>query len=154
MDKKEKTKFLNFKHVRINKQREQMEQIKKDGVCPFCIEYLTKYHESPIEKDGKWWILSKNDFPYNGTSIHYILIYKYHITQPHNIDSSAWVEFGEYISYLNKKYAEKGGALFMRFGDTDYTGASINHMHAQFIVGGPYNENADKIKVSLGYKIL
>ena len=150
--KKEKTEFLNFKHVRVNKQREQMEQIKKDGVCPFCIEHFTKYHEAPIEREGDWWILSKNDFPYSGTSIHYILVYKRHITQPSDINPDAWVEFGEHLSFLNKKYAKDGGSIFMRFGNTDYTGASIDHIHAQFIVGGSHSNEVEKLKVSLGYK--
>ncbi|MEX0652217.1 MAG: hypothetical protein WD509_00430 [Candidatus Paceibacterota bacterium] len=152
MDKKEKTEFLNFKHARLSEQRAQMEQIQKDGVCPFCIEYFTKYHTAEIEREGKWWLVSKNDFPYEGTSIHYILVYKKHIVQPSEIDPEAWEEFGEHINYLNTTHTPKGGSFFMRFGDTDYTGGSIDHLHAQFLVGSAYSEDAEKIKVKLGYK--
>ncbi len=152
MNEKEKTKFLNFKHSRVGAQREQMEQIKKDNVCPFCIEHFTKYHEAAIEKEGEWWMLSKNDFPYIGSSVHYILVYKKHITQPSDINTDAWVEFGEHITFLNNNYAKEGGAMFMRFGNTDYTAASIDHLHAHFVVGVPYTKNAEKLRIPLGYK--
>ena len=43
----------------------------------------------------------------------------------------------EAVSYLAKwaikKYKIKGGALAVRFGDTDFTGASVAHLHFHII---------------------
>ncbi|MCW9054840.1 MAG: hypothetical protein OQJ98_02580 [Candidatus Pacebacteria bacterium] len=147
-----KTTFLNFKHTRGDAQQKQMEQIAQDGVCPFCREHFEKYHNSPIEEEGEWWVVTKNDYPYDGTSAHYLLVYKLHATNVTEVDQEAWVEFGRFVSMLNEKHAPNGGAVFMRFGDMDYTGSSVAHLHAQFLVGGPHSEDAEKLRVKLGYK--
>ena len=36
-------------------------------------------------------------------------------------------------NFAIKKYKIKGGALAMRFGDTNYTGASVAHLHFHII---------------------
>jgi len=151
---KKKTNYINLKHARAEDQLKQMEQIAQDGVCPFCREHFEKYHKSPIEINGKFWLLTKNDFPYDGTEVHFLIVYKTHIVNISDVESSAWIEFGEHIKFLNKKYKTPGGAIFIRFGNTDYTGSSINHLHAHFLIGGPYSENTEGIKVKLGYKKL
>ena len=41
----------------------------------------------------------------------------------------------------------------MRFGDVEYTGATISHLHAHIIVGGPENSKREDLKVKVGFKI-
>ena len=44
----------------------------------------------------------------------------------------------------------KGGSLFLRFGDTDYTGGTVEHLHAHLISGGK-KKKQKSIKVKLGF---
>ena len=117
-------------------------QIQKDGVCPFCPESLAKYHKNPILKEGKFWLLTDNFYPYEGTKYHELLIHKAHITSFAEISKEAWVEFNEFIKDFAQENKIPGGTFIMRFGDTRYTGASVAHLHANFV--SPDGENKDR----------
>ncbi|MCA9367364.1 HIT domain-containing protein [Candidatus Kaiserbacteria bacterium] len=150
MDKK--TDLFNFNHVREPAQREQMEKLQAAGICLLCPEHITTYHREPIEQDSDWWMVTKNDFPYKGTKVHYLFVYKPHTANVANITPEAWADLGAQITLLQKRLQIPGGAFFMRFGDTDYNGSSITHLHAHVISGVPHDEAGDKIEVKLGYK--
>ncbi|MEK7635703.1 MAG: dihydrofolate reductase [Patescibacteria group bacterium] len=152
--KRKKETFLNFAHARDTQQESLMEKIKKDGVCPFCRENLEKYHPRPIIKEGEWWVVTANMFPYEGTSIHLLFIYKNHAVTIREVESNeAKIELWDLISWATTQYKIDGGAFFVRFGDTERTGGSVNHLHAQLIVGeAERSGNAESLKVKLGYK--
>jgi len=117
-------------------------QVQKDGVCPFCPESLAKYHKNPILKEGKFWLLTDNLYPYEGSKYHELLIHKAHITTFAEISKEAWDELNEFINYFTGEHAIPGGTFIMRFGDTRYTGASVAHLHANFV--SPDGENKDR----------
>jgi diadenosine tetraphosphate (Ap4A) HIT family hydrolase len=119
-----------------------IEQIKKDGVCPFCPESLAKYHKNPILKEGKFWLLTDNFYPYEGAKYHALLIHKAHIATFVEISKEAWGELNEFINYFTGENKIPGGTFIMRFGDTRYTGASVSHLHANLI--SPDGENKDR----------
>lgn len=143
--------YLNLSNARNKKQKGRMEKINGEGICPFCPKNLPKYHKSPIIKKGKWWILTPNDFPYRGISLHFLAIYKKHIK---NISEISFGANKELIKLFNEIVLEnkiKGGSLFIRFGETDYTGGTVEHLHAHLISGGRKQKNKKSIKVKLGY---
>jgi ATP adenylyltransferase len=154
MKKLKKTEYLDFTHARTDEQIRLMEQIEQDGVCPFCPEYFKKYHPKPILKETAWWIVSENMSPYTGTRVHLIFVYKEHITMPNEIHPTAAKEMIDLISWAIKKYKIAGGSFFVRFGDTRYTGGSVDHLHIQLLSGTAKSddENIDKLKIKLGYK--
>jgi diadenosine tetraphosphate (Ap4A) HIT family hydrolase len=119
-----------------------IDQIKKDGVCPFCPESLAKYHKNPIIKEGKFWLLTNNMYPYEGAKYHALLIHKVHITTFAEISKEAWEELNEFINYFTGEHAIPGGTFIVRFGDTRYTGASVVHLHANLI--SPDGEDKDR----------
>ncbi len=121
---------------------EVISQIKKDGVCPFCPESLAKYHKNPIIRDGKFWLLTHNMYPYEGTKYHELLIHKEHITSFAEISREAWDELNDFIKEFTNEKNIPGGTFIMRFGDTRYTGASVAHLHANFV--SPDGENKDR----------
>jgi len=147
-----KNKILNLNHTRTKKQTNLMEEIKKDMVCPFCWENLEKYHSEPIIKKGLWWLITKNAFPYKGTLNHFLLIYRYHVAEISMITPQASTELLEFLSWLEKKYDIKGGSVFMRFGETQRTGSSVEHLHLQLVQGNSKKSSRAKaLKVKLGY---
>jgi ATP adenylyltransferase len=108
-------------------------QIQKDGVCPFCPESLAKYHKNPILKNGSFWLLTNNMYPYEEAKYHALLIHKAHITSFSEISKEAWDELNDFIKDFTVGNEIPGGTFIMRFGDTRYTGASVSHLHANLV---------------------
>lgn len=147
-----KKRTVNLSHARTQFQRDVMERIKKDGVCPFCEDHFLTYHTKPIIKRGKHWILTENFQPYEGTKHHLLAVSRKHTTTFANLTPAAHAELLKLFGSEIKKRGIKGGAMFMRFGDTDYTGGSVEHLHAQLISGIKRGKNAEPMPTSLGYK--
>jgi ATP adenylyltransferase len=125
--------FDNTKHRPDGKYANVIAKIKEDGVCPFCPERLAKYHKNPILKEGTFWLLTDNMYPYDGAKYHELLIHKVHITSLDKIAPEAWLELKSLVDWFIAEKKIPGGALLMRFGDTAYTGASVTHLHANLI---------------------
>jgi diadenosine tetraphosphate (Ap4A) HIT family hydrolase len=152
--KKEKIGYLDFNHTRTPEQIKVMRKIVEDGVCPFC--HFATYHCKPIFKETKWWYVSENMSPYEGTKIHLIFVYKKHATMTSEISTEAAKDLFSLIGWAEKRYKMKGGSFFVRFGATEMTGGSVDHYHVQLIVGNAKgtDKKCDKLKVKLGYKIM
>jgi diadenosine tetraphosphate (Ap4A) HIT family hydrolase len=124
--------------------------IKEDGVCPFCPENLLKYHKNPILKEGVYWLFTKNMYPYEGAKYHILIIHKKHIGKFEEIAPEAWDEIRSLIGSFMKEENIPGGTFVMRFGDTDYTGATVSHLHANLISPDTEDKNRKPIIARVG----
>lgn len=152
-----KNKNLNHEHTRNDIQKALMKKIEADEVCPFCPENIKKYHPKPILKKGKYWFVTENMNPYNGTKLHLLFIYKDHIADISQLNSLHMAELMDLAKefWISDDYIKlSGGGLFMRFGDSDNTGATVSHLHAHMIAGEASldDQNIEPLKVRLGYK--
>ena len=127
-----------------------IDQIKKDGVCPFCPENLLKYHKNPILKEGFYWVLTKNMYPYEGAKHHILIIHKKHIEKFEEIVPEAWSEIRRLVESFTKEENILGGTFMMRFGDTAHTGASVSHLHANLVSPDAEDKNRKPIIVRVG----
>jgi diadenosine tetraphosphate (Ap4A) HIT family hydrolase len=143
--------LMNIESARDPAQRAQMEDLARRGICPFCSEHLKENHREPIEREGVYWVVTKNDYPYEGTASHYLFIHREHITRVEETSPEAFKELREHVAWVAEKFP--GGTFLLRSGDTTITGATISHLHAHFIVGGPPQPGGEKIKVSIGHKV-
>lgn len=144
---------LDHHEARTNEQKELMEKIEQDGVCPFCKERFTTYHPNPILKETDAWFVTTNMSPYEGTVHHFLFVYKpRHIQYPTDMEPHESAELFTLVSELVTEHNLKGASFFMRFGEGGYTGSSVQHLHAQLIVGVERGENTEGLKVKLGYK--
>jgi len=128
--------FVNLKNASTRpdgKYKNVIQKIVKDDVCPFCSEYLKKYHKKPIIKTGRFWILTENMYPYTGARHHLLLIHKKHIETIADVSAQAWSELLKLVRREMKKRRIGGGTFYLRFGDTAYTGASVAHLHANLL---------------------
>jgi len=127
--------FINMKLIRRDDQRKVMEEIKDQGHCPFCRENLDKYHKRPIIKEGKFWVLTENQWPYEKTKHQLLAIYRTHIEHLSEIDSKAGAELIEMFKEEAKKRKMEGGGIAIRFGASEYGnfGSSVLHIHAHLI---------------------
>ncbi len=142
---------MDLEHARLPEQRAQMEQLIRDGICPFCRDDFEANHRNPIILEKGFWLVSKNDFPYAGSQEHLILVHKKHVTKISEIDHGAWAELGVILAKLEEDRGFPGGTFMMRFGSMDYTGATIAHLHAHIVVGVSKSESEGKLLTMIGY---
>lgn len=131
--KENKNKHINFATIRREDQRETMEKIEKADHCPFCKDNLHLYHKRPIIKEGKFWILTENQWPYENTKHQLLAIYKTHIEHLTEMDPEAGKELIKFFQEESRKRKIIGGGVAIRFGkDHDHGnyGSSVAHIHA------------------------
>lgn len=128
------TEFVDIDNSRVEEQRREMEKIIEAGHCPFCAENLHLYHKVPNDLEGKYWIITPNQWPYENTKHHYLAILKRHVEQLYELTHDEGGELLEMLGKLQKKLDIPGGGFAMRFGDTNYSAGTVKHLHAQFII--------------------
>ncbi len=129
-----------------------IKQIIADGGCPFCEGNLKKYHPKDILITGEHWLVTENAWPYKGVKSHFLFISRAHVEKIEDVNSDSWQEFHILWSRIIKKYKITGASLLMRSGNTDQTGASVNHLHAQVVVGEERKKDSETITAIVGFK--
>ncbi len=122
------------------------------GHCPFCQEHFLQYHTKPILRTGTFWLVTKNAWPYEGTTQHFLLVSIPHVEAIEDVVEDSWAELHTHIAYLKKKYKMQGVSLLMRSGEPSMTGASVRHLHAQLLVGVKRNTNTSPITALVAFK--
>lgn len=145
-----KNAHIDIDNAREDDQRAVMQDIMAADHCPFCPENLLKYHKQPIIKDGQYWLVTTNQWPYPHTKFHFLLIYKEHVTNLAGLNPEAGKELIELTQWLEKENNVKGGGLAMRFGDTDFSAGTVAHMHVQFLVPSIEDENFEPVRIKIG----
>ena len=128
-----KNTHVDLDNAREDEQRETMKQIMDADHCPFCRENLEKYHKQPIVKEGEYWLVTTNQWPYNYTKQHFLLIYTEHATKLSELDPKAGQELIEIVQWLETEHKIPGGGWAMRFGDSEFSAGSVAHIHVQLI---------------------
>jgi ATP adenylyltransferase len=126
-------------------------KIQQDSVCPFCQENLHKYHKKPILHQSKYWVATNNMYPYLGSTEHILIINAEHKEDVTELSDDEWLDLRVMVKTLTAMQSIKGATLLLRFGDTDYTGASVSHLHAH-LVSGSDNPGNDPILARVGNK--
>ncbi len=125
-------KFVNLANARPGEYRSVIEQIQKTGKCPFCKDNF-KYHRKPILKKKDGWFLTEATWPYKDARCHLMILGKRHRENLLELKKNDLEAVFSLAKFAIRKYKIKGGALAMRFGNTDYTGASVAHLHFHLI---------------------
>ncbi len=107
--------------------------IEKIGHCPFCPENFN-YHKKEIVKNIGNWFITENSWPYKNAKKHFLIISKNHKENFSDLSLKDFSEIKKIVNFAIKKFNIKGGALALRFGDTNYTGATVCHLHFHLIM--------------------
>lgn len=151
--------LFEFAHTRVKGQKDRMEECTRLGICPFCWENLNEWHDATVLKKGNFWAITANDHPYPGSKYHFLAIYRDHISSISELTS---LDGGELFSMFSEFCEERdivGATILMRFGEMEYTGASVSHLHAHIVSGASREEIPDPkypdsyITSVLGYKV-
>jgi len=125
----------NLRAARRKEQLQRMIDLDQRNVCAFCPQNIKFETTSPIELESKHWYVKDNDFPYRGTKYHFLVISKKHVKTISELPKSAQVEFLTLISQVERKFKLKSYAVGMRSGNIKFNAGSVEHLHAQIIVG-------------------
>lgn len=141
---------VDMDNARVPAQKAAMSDILDSGYCPFCPEHLAKHHRQPILKEGKYWLLTPNQWPYENTKVHLLAIYKSHAEDLSELEPESGKELLELMQWAQKEFDVPGGGWAMRFGDTDYSAGSVQHIHAQFIQPDIENPDYKPVRLKIG----
>lgn len=144
------TTFVDIANSRKEDQRAIMERIVEEGHCPFCLDNLRLYHQAPILKDGDFWILTPNQWPYENTQHHLLAISKTHIENLSEISPAAAGELFAFFAEYIVQHDIPGGGFAMRFGDTNYSAGTVKHLHAQFIIPDIHKADFKPVRFKIG----
>lgn len=136
-------------NARYDDQREVMQQINERGIDPFMLEELRAAGQEPV-KVGKYWLVMPNRWPYRNTRWHFLIISMEPWTDMAQITPEAGAEYFELVNWLIKEYAVPGGAVCMRFGDSDHSAGTVKHLHAQFVVPDTESEDYEPVRFKIG----
>lgn len=146
---------MNIKNARNPEQIKRMQALKKEGLCYFC---LTKNNivKPIIIFEKKYWYVTPNNFPLEGSTHHYMIVPKKHLKDLTEISNEESIELYKVMVPWLKNYLKSSGySIFIRSGNTMYTGATIEHIHFHFLIGAKKPKNAtlkDVVPVVIAYK--
>lgn len=130
---------IYLEHARTDEQLRDMEDIAARGICFMCPDNIPEFYEDRggLIDEGEHLYLVYNGYPYENTEIHIMAIPKQHITNLGELAvlGEGFLEeaFGAF-EVLEDSLGITGGAIAMRFGNPEETGATAHHMHLHFIV--------------------
>ncbi len=150
--KKQRVDAKNATIVKRSDYTRTLNAIIRGGFCPFCEEHLFKHHRRPLLDKTRHWLVTENAWPYTGSQFHLLLVTRIHIETIEEMSPAVWTDLHKQYQSLVKKYRIKGAALMIRSGDTRFTGASVNHLHAHLVVGTQRTKSAKPIKALIGFK--
>jgi ATP adenylyltransferase len=140
----------NFHTARTSAQFAKMQTLAKDGICAFCPEHFRTFHDNPVEFETDHWIVAKNDYPYEHTSTHLLLVAKEHVSKLETLSPPARHDFMDVLARIEKDFKLFSFSVGMRVGDFRYNGGSVDHLHAHVVVGDFSNpEDHHKVRFKM-----
>ncbi|OHA68740.1 MAG: hypothetical protein A3J68_00085 [Candidatus Wildermuthbacteria bacterium RIFCSPHIGHO2_02_FULL_48_16] len=134
---------VSVKNARKGEYKRVIEEIHNKGKCPFCPENFL-YHKKPILKRKKNWFLTQDSWPYKNTKHHFLIIGTKHKEKFSQLTKEDFAEVSELANWTIAKYKIQGGAVAVRFGDANFTGASVSHLHFHIITPKIKTKNSTK----------
>lgn len=139
--------IVNLESARTEEYRKVLEQIVKDGKCPFCEENF-RYHNEPILWTCGDWFITRNRYSYKEAEMAFLILNtKKHTEKYSELGPKDHLAIEMLISWAVKEFGILGGGIAMRFGEPKFTGATVRHLHAHLIVP-KIGENGKSIPVN------
>lgn len=142
----------NLRTSRSAKQTGQMSDLAARGICAFCPEHIHTEQREPIELQTHHWTVKKNDYPYEQTKLHLLLIPKEHVATLSELTHDALLDLPETIVKVEKQWKLKHYAVGIRSGDMHHTGGSVEHLHAHIVVGDTDAPDHEPVRFKMSSK--
>lgn len=134
--------------ARTEQQRAYMEGLQADGICIFCPEHVGEYHANPIEHRGEHWYVTRNAYPYRGTTDHFLIVPHRHVRSFDELPDAAGAELWALRRWLKDRLAPVAMATVERSGDMRFNGGSVAHLHVHVVALEAQPEATVKFRVS------
>lgn len=125
--------LYNLDAARTGEQRAYMEGLTARGVCIFCPENVELEQREPIEHMGAHWYVKKNDYPYEGSVHHYLIVSRLHVVSFSDLPDEAGAELWSIKRALRARLHPLALATVERSGDMRYNGGSVAHLHVHLV---------------------
>jgi diadenosine tetraphosphate (Ap4A) HIT family hydrolase len=135
--------------ARTEEQRAYMVDLEARGICVFCPEHFADHHREPVEHAGDHWYLTRNDYPYAGTTAHYLIVPHRHVASFDELPDEAGAELWAMKRWLKDKLGPVAVATVERSGDMRFNGGSVAHLHTHFVALDPKPLATVKFRVSV-----
>ncbi len=125
--------LYNPEAARGPEQLERMRALEAEGVCIFCPEHAGSWQREPVEHEGEHWYVTRNDFPYEGASAHYLIVSRLHVQAFEQLPDQAGAELWQIRRGLSEQLGAPAYATVERSGDMRLNGGSVEHLHVHFV---------------------
>ena len=140
--------LYNLDAARGEEQRVYMEQLEAAGICVFCPEHVAQYHREPVEHTGTHWYVTRNDYPYEGSAAHYLIVARSHVASFDELPDEAGAELWQIRRELKRRLAPLALATVERSGDMRFNGGSVAHLHVHLVALGAEPGKTVRFRVS------
>lgn len=125
--------LYNLDAARGAEQLERMRGLEAEGVCIFCPEHAGRWQREPVEHEGEHWYVTRNDFPYEGATAHYLIVSRLHVQAFEQLPDEAGAELWKIRRELSERLGAPAYATVERSGDMRLNGGSVEHLHVHFL---------------------
>jgi diadenosine tetraphosphate (Ap4A) HIT family hydrolase len=143
----DKPKIVDPRNARNPEYQQQLLEIEKSGKCPFCPGGQTFIDESDMFiTDNEQWLVKQSKAPYANSAVHLVCILRTHKIRLGEMTEAEWTSLMPLIeqALLKLNINNDGGSLFVREGATELTGATVCHLHFNYVIPES-SENDTKI---------
>jgi ATP adenylyltransferase len=123
-----------FEHARTPEQLAEMRRLDAAGICLFCPGQLASHPRQQVLFQTRHWSATLNEFPYQGTSLHLLLVPHQHAADLLELSDEARGDFWAALAAAVERHGLSHYGLGIRNGDCRFTGATIRHVHAHVLV--------------------
>lgn len=102
------------------------------GICPFCPKTFL-WHPWPILHRVNDWFITRSGWPYENAEHHFMIIGEDHITSDIEMTTKDSQCVKELTSWACDEFGLEGYMLASRSGNTNRTGATVQHLHFHLI---------------------
>jgi diadenosine tetraphosphate (Ap4A) HIT family hydrolase len=125
-----------------------MMRLERESTCIFCDERAGSEHAAEVIKTGDYWYVTTNDFPYEGTVAHYLIVARDHVNSFDQLPDAAGAELWSLRRLLKARVAAPAFATVERSGDMRLNGGSVEHLHVHMVALGEDPSHTVRFRVS------
>ena len=140
--------LYNLAAARGEEQRAYMARLEAQGICVFCPEHVAEYQREPVEYEGEHWYVTRNGFPYQGTTDHYLIVARRHVVGFEELPDEAGAELWAIRRELAGRLQPVALATVERSGDMRFNGGSVAHLHVHLVALEPEPSETVRFRVS------
>jgi ATP adenylyltransferase len=137
-----------LENYRMPGQLARMRELEAAGSCLFCPAELDAHPGAAGFLRTAHWTVLPNDFPYQGATLHLLLVPRQHARDLLELDAAARADFFTALEAARDRYGFAHYGLGVRNGECRYTGATIAHLHAHVLVAPPEPEAVVRMRFS------